>query len=87
MADKRNFIERSQSMAEKTTGRPATVAEMATEFSKDPLTRRAESLDQIDGELASDEPLTMGEARKLLETRKHRRALGNVHEALRRGGR
>lgn len=87
MADERNFIDRSQSMAEKMTGKPASVDDMVSEFSKYSLERRASALDAIDADLSSDEPLRMEDLRKQVKILNHRRALGAAHEALRRAGR
>ena len=87
MADERTFLEKSNSMAEKMTGKPASVDDMVTEFSKYGLERRANALDAIDADLSSDEPLTMSDMRKQVKILQQRRALGAAHEALRRAGR
>lgn len=85
--DKRNFIERSDSIAEKSIGRPATVEERAAAFSKFDLEKRIDILEALDRDIESDEPLTIEEAAKLYRTRDHRNALSKVHHALRRRGR
>lgn len=87
MADERDFIERSQSYARLRYGSEATPEEMAVEFMRYDLDRRAASLDEIDGELKSAEPLTLNDANKMLDIRERRRLLGAVHEEMRKVGR
>jgi hypothetical protein len=87
MADDRDFIARSQSMAEKMRGRAATVDEMTSEFAEYDRAWRVLSLDRLDVELAGDEPLTLNSARRLADAVVRRRALGDIHEVLRKAGR
>jgi hypothetical protein len=87
MADNRDFISCSQSMAEKVHGRTATVDEMTREFAGYNPSWRVMSLDRLDAEFACDEPLTLNGARRLAEAVVRRRALGDIHEALRKAGR
>ena len=87
MADDRDFIARSQSMAEKMRGGAASVDEMTREFAGYDPAWRMLSLDRLDAELARDEPLTLNGARRLADAVVRRRALGDIHEALRKAGR
>jgi hypothetical protein len=87
MAENRDFIARSQSIAEKTHGGTSTVDEMVREFAGYDPAWRAMSLDQIDAEIAHDEPLTLNGARRMADAVVRRRALGDIHEALRKAGR
>jgi hypothetical protein len=87
VADERDFITRSQSMAEKMYGRPATVEEMTREFAGYGPSRRVMSLDRLDDDIVCDEPLTLNGARRLAETVVCRRAFGDIHEAMRKAGR
>jgi hypothetical protein len=87
MAENRDFIARSQSMAERTRGSTATVEEMVREFAGYDPAWRAMSLDRIDAEIAHDEPLTLNGARRMADAVVRRRALGDIHEALRKAGR
>jgi hypothetical protein len=87
MADNRDFIARSHSMAEKMHGKTTTVDEMKREFAGYDPSWRAMSLDRLDAEFARDEPLTLNGARRLAEAVVHRRALGDIHEVLRKAGR
>ncbi len=87
MTDKRNWIERAQSWAEKTRGSAYGVDEMAAEFALYGSARRAQSLEEIDTELASDEPLTLNDGAKMLDTLERREVLGVVHDELRKSGR
>jgi hypothetical protein len=87
MADNRDFIARSQSMAEKTNGRTATVDEMTREFAGYEPAWRVLSLDRLEAEITRDEPLTLNGARRLADAVVRRRALGDIHEALRKAGR
>jgi hypothetical protein len=87
MADNRDFIARSQSMAEKMHGRTATVDEMTGAFAGFDPGRRVMSLDELDALVVSDEPLTLNGARRLADIVVRRRALGDVHELLRKAGR
>lgn len=87
--DNRNFVERSESLTQLSMGRSATPDEIVKEFAKQGSARRVSIIDQLDSDLASDEPLSLGtnEFRRVQKMRSHRRAFGNVHEALRRAGR
>jgi hypothetical protein len=87
MADNRDFITRSQWMAEKMHGRTATVDEMASAFAGIDPGRRVISLGELDALVVSDEPLTLNGARRLADVVVRRRALGDVHELLRKAGR
>jgi hypothetical protein len=87
MADDRDFITRSQSIAEKMFGRTATVDEMASAFAGCDPGQRVVSLEQLDVVVANDEPLTLNGARRLADTVVRRRALSDVHELLRKTGR
>jgi hypothetical protein len=87
MADDRDFIARSQSMAEKLHGRTATVDEMARAFAGCDPGQSVMSLEQLDAVVASDEPLTLNGARRLADIVVRRRALSDVHELLRKAGR
>jgi hypothetical protein len=87
MVDDRDFITRSRSIAEKRHGRTAMADEMAREFAGYDPAWRAMSLDRLDAEIACDEPLTLNGARRLAEAVVCRRALGDLHKALRKAGR
>jgi hypothetical protein len=87
MADDRDFIARSQSMAEKMHGSAATVDAMVREFAGYDPAWRVLSLDQLGAEIACDEPLTLNGARRLADAVVRRRALGDIHEALKKAGR
>jgi hypothetical protein len=87
MADNRDFIARSQSMAERMHGRTATVDEMTSAFAGCDPGRRVMSLDELDALVVSDEPLTLNGARRLADIVVRRRALGDVHALLRKAGR
>jgi hypothetical protein len=87
MADDRDFITRTRSMAKKMHGRTATADEMTREFAGYDPAWRAMSLDQLDAEIACDEPLTLNGARRLAEAVVCRRALGDLHKALKKAGR
>lgn len=87
MADERTFLEKSNSMTEKMTGKPASVDDMVKEFSKYDLERRANALDAIDADMSIDEPIGLTDLRKQVRILQQRRALGAAHEAMRRAGR
>jgi hypothetical protein len=87
MADDRDFIARSQSIAEKMYGRTATVDEMASAFAGCDPGQRVMSLEQLDAVVGSDEPLTLNGARRLADVVVRRRALSDVHQLLRKSGR
>jgi hypothetical protein len=84
MADQRNFIEQTQARAKAYHGKELSPSEMATEFAKFGIDDRANSLDLIDRDLASGEPLSIREATKL---RSYVNALRKTHETLRKVGR
>jgi hypothetical protein len=87
MKEDRDFIGRSQAIAEKVHGRPATADEIASEFAGYDPAWRAMALDRLDAEITRDEPLTLNGARRLAEAVVRRRALGDIHETLRKAGR
>jgi hypothetical protein len=87
MEDDRDFIGRSQAIAEKVRGRATTTDEIASEFAGYDPAWRPMTLDRLDAEISRDEPLTLNGARRPAEAVVCRRALGDIHETLRKAGR
>ena len=86
MEDGRDFIARSQAIAEKVRGRAMTTDEFADQFAGYDPAWRAMTLDRLDAEIARDEPLTLNGARRLAEAVVCRRAFSDIHETLRKAG-
>lgn len=84
MEDRRSFIEQRQARARGHYGRELSPDEMAREFAKLPVNDRAEALDQLDREAASDEPLSIREAAR---QQRYVQALRTTHSTLRKVGR
>jgi hypothetical protein len=83
--DTRDFIERTQSLAEKRTGQRLSEDELAVGFSLYGPEKRVHILDTMDIDQQGE--LSIGDARDALGKFKVRQRLGAVHEALRKAGR
>jgi hypothetical protein len=85
--DDRGFIDRTKSITEKLYGRPMTAADIADSFALCRLTKRAETLEDLDAELRGEIDSSPEGLRRRVELMALRKHMGGVHAALRKAGR
>jgi hypothetical protein len=85
--DNRDFIERSESLTEKLYGRPATINQIVDNFALYGVKKRADALEDIDGELRDDVGSGSHSLRRRVRLMALRRKMGGVHAALRKAKR
>jgi hypothetical protein len=85
--DDRDFIERTESINEKLTGRPMPVDEMAEKFALFGLKKRATALESFDTELRGEIDSGSHSLRRRAQLMVLRRKMGSLHEAMRKAGR
>lgn len=85
--DNRDFIERSESLTEKLYGRPATINQIVDNFALYGVKKRADALEDIDGELRDDVGSGSHSLRRRVQLMALRRKMGGVHAALRKAKR
>lgn len=85
--DNRDFIERSESLTEKLYGRSATISQIADNFALYGVKKRADALEDIDGELRDDVGSGSHSLRRRVRLMELRRKMGGVHAALRKAKR
>ena len=83
----RDFIERTNSVAEKLHGEPMTTEEIANSFTLLGLQKRVAALEQFDKELSGDIDSSPHALRRRVQLTALRKKMGGVHEALRKARR
>jgi hypothetical protein len=87
MKDDRDFVERSKSIAEKFTGRPASIDDIADEFAIHGIRKRVAALEDLDAELREEIDSSVHNLRRRAQLIELRRKMGSVHAALRKADR
>jgi hypothetical protein len=87
MADERDYLERSQSNAQKLIGRRMSDDELANNFILYGLKKRAGILEAMDAEPKDETVFEETAMRAALDRAIRRERLGDIHEALRKTGR
>ena len=85
--DDRNFIERTESLTEKLYGKPTTLNQIADDFALYGVKKRADALEDLDGELRDEIGSGSHSLRRRVQLMALRRKMGGVHEALRKARR
>jgi hypothetical protein len=85
--DDRDFIERAESVADKVSGRPLAIDEMAEKFALYGLKKRAAALESFDAELRGEIDSGSHNLRRHVQLMTLRRKMGGVHDALRKAKR
>lgn len=81
--DNHNFIERSESLTEKLYGKPATLDQIADNFALYGVKRRADVLEDLDGELRDEIGSGSHSLRRRVQLMALRKKMGDIHKALR----
>lgn len=87
MTDDRDFLERAESIMEKTRGQPATVGEIADNFALYGLGKRVAALDKLDAELGGEIDSGAHSLRRNVRLQQLRRRMTDLHHALRKAKR
>jgi hypothetical protein len=85
--DDRDFIERTESVTEKLSDEPMSVAEMVDNFALYGLKKRAAALENFDAELRGEIDSGSHNLRRQVQLMELRKKMGSVHEALRKAKR
>jgi hypothetical protein len=85
--DDRNFIERTESSTEKIYGKPATIDQISYNFVLHGVKKRADALEELDGELRDEIGSGSHSLRRRVQLMTLRRKMSGVHEALRKAKR
>ncbi len=85
--DDRDFIERSESLTKNLYGIPATIGQIADNFALYGVKKRADALEDLDGELRDEIGAGSHSLRRRVQLMALRRKMGGVHEALRKARR
>ena len=85
--DRRDFIERSNSITSHLYGQPMTVERVSDNFALHALKNRVAALEKFDDELRREIDGSPNALRRRAELLELRRGMGRVHEALRDAGR
>jgi len=87
MADDRDFIERSDSIAGDLYGEPMSIERVADNFALYGMKRRVAALERLDGELRGEVDSSPHSLRRRVQLMDHRQKMRLVHEALRKAKR
>jgi len=85
--DNRDFIERTESVTEKLSGKPMPADEMVENFALYGLKKRAAALENFDTELRGEIDSGTHNLRRQVQLMELRKKMGSVHEALRKAKR
>jgi hypothetical protein len=85
--DKRDFIDRAESVTETLYGRPMAVDDITDNFALYGLEKRAERIEKLDAELRGEIDSSPNNLRRRVELMGLRKKMGSVHAALRKAGR
>ncbi|MDP1868248.1 hypothetical protein [Bradyrhizobium sp.] len=85
--DDRAFIERGESLTEKLSSKPATIEQIADNFALYGVKKRADALEDLDGELRDEVDSGSHSLRRRVQLMALRRKMGGVHAVLRKARR
>jgi hypothetical protein len=85
--DDRDFVERTEAIAEKLYGQPLPIDKVADHFALYGLNKRIAALEDLDAELRSEVNSGPHSLRRRVQLMQLRRKMGGVHEALRKAKR
>lgn len=85
--DDRDFLERAESISEKTHGQPMTIDEIGKEFALYGAEKRITALERFDTELRGEIDSSPHSLRRRVQLMALRKRMGSTHAALRKAKR